>query len=245
MAIPLAKYLRDMQAQNGRWGTYDPTLASIIGQAQSGLASTNAQYARGVNSTKINYGRQKQRLAKVKDETLGANTNQFADQGILRSGIFATEQGQVGTAYQEDLTDLTADRTSKLTSLSDAKLAEQQRLRGMVSTGVADATRRQEDQRRQAAQEAAEAAHQQKMLELQRQQMEAQKAAAAAQLNAFRGSMGPTGQAFPQPPNFLSGFAGMSPEQLKALQVMNYLQSLKQQKDSRRNPSTNRTAQYR
>lgn len=248
MATPLSKYLRDMQAQNGRWGHYDPTLASLIGQAQSGLASTNAQYSRGVNSTKIQYGRDKQRLAKVKDETLDSNANQMADQGILRSGIFATEQGKIGTAYQEDLTDLTANRTRTLSSLSDAKLAEQQRLRGMVSSGVAESSRRQEERQRAAAQEAAAAAHQQKMLELQRQQIEAQKAAAAAQLNAFRGGMGPTGQTYPgggQQPNFLSGFAGMSPQELQALQVMNYLQSVKQQQMSRRNPTSSRTATFR
>jgi hypothetical protein len=227
VAIPLKQLIAQLTAGNGKWTPYDPALNSLIGSAQSRLGQLHSSYAKNVNRTKIDYGRQNRDLTQEQGRALDANKEDWVGRGLGRSGIFAHSQGEVGQDYQKRLQALAAERTRTLEGYSQAKASGETDLRESLMQGQADAANRYTAKKQADAQAAAEAKHNQAMLELQRQQVAAQLEAARAQANAFRGGMGPGGQVFPE--NSLSAFAGMDPATLQYLQVMRYLQALQAQ----------------
>lgn len=228
MATPLKQLLAQLTAGNGRWTAYDPTLAALLGNAQTSLASAHSSYGRGVNRTKVDFGEQRHDLLNERNKAFQENSGLFADRGTLRSGVFAKAQGDLGNEYQKNLVNLNRSRTDALSGLRDTKLSAENAIRQSVMSGQAESAQRAQAARQQAAQDAADAAHQQQMLNLQRQLVEQQKAQAAAAQNAFRGSMGPTGQA-----------PLWTPEEQQYFQIVAFFNKLKaqqQQAESRRNP---------
>lgn len=169
------------EAQGSKY--WDSRLGGAVESARLSLSDINRMYNSGVNEANIGYDETSRDLLKNRDDTYRHNTNQFGSQGIIKSGIFAGEQGKVGEQYQKGLTQAAQRRTSAKANLADQRLAgynEIQRvLRGEQSGAVERAAlkRQQEAQRRLEAHYRKE---QQRMaaeaLRIQKQQIAQQKA---------------------------------------------------------------------
>lgn len=184
MAVnPVEALINKIYAEQGKNQYFDAGLGAAIENARLGLADINRSYGRGNEEARIAYDEAARNLLRMRDESYQTNRDQFAGQGILRSGIFATEQGKVGESYQRDLTGAAQRRTSALEDLSNQRLTGyneiQRMLRGEQASAVtrADQKRREEAQRRLEAHYRAEQTRmQQEAMRIQRQHMERQRA---------------------------------------------------------------------
>lgn len=241
MAVPLKQLISQYQQNNGKWTPYDPTLASVLGSSASDLTHLGTEYSHGVNTTAIDFADQRHKLDMQRRKDFEANAENFGDRGMIRSGIFAKSQGDLGNQYAQSYTDLNAARQKTLAGLRDTKLRGENSIRQTVTSAYADATERAKQQKAQAAQQAAEAAHAKVMEELQRQQIAAEIAAAKAQQNAFRNYMGSTGQTQlgagagqDLTGNPLQQFQGMNAEEIRTLQVIAYFKALQQAQEQQK-----------
>lgn len=184
MAVnPVEALINKIYAEQGKNNYFDANLGAAIENARLGLADINRSYGRGTEETRIAYDEAARNLLRQRDDQYEHNRGQFAGQGILRSGIFAGEQGKVGEAYQRDLTGAAQRRTSGLENLANQRLSGynelQRMLRGEQAGAVsrADAKRREEAQRRlEAHYRQQQTAMQQEAMRVQKQQMEQQRA---------------------------------------------------------------------
>jgi len=186
MAVnPVEALINRIAREQGKSGYFDPRLGAAIESARLGLADINRSYGRGTEEARIGYDEASRDLLKQRDETYEQNRGQFAGQGLIHSGIFATEQGKVGEAYQRGLTQAGQRRTSLLQDLANNRLSGYNELQRMLRGEQAGSAERAAQRRRDEAQrriEAAYRAEQQRMaqaaLAVQKQQLMQQRALA-------------------------------------------------------------------
>lgn len=191
MAVnPIEELINRIYAEQGSNNYWDAGLGAAVENARLSLADVNRGYGRGVEEAGISYNELARDLLRRRDESLEQNTGQFAGQGILRSGIFAKEQGRVGESYQRGLGDAATRRTSMLADLENNRLSGfndiQRMLRGEQSNAVARAQQRRAEE----AERQMQAQFQAQQLALQQQALENQRSQAEQQLALARSSGG-------------------------------------------------------
>lgn len=181
MADPVTNLINKIYAEQGKSKYFDAALGAAIENARYRLADLNRSYGSGVNEARIGYDEAARNLLKQRDEAYDQNSGQFAGQGILRSGIFATEQGKVGEAYQRSLTDAAQRRTQALQNLANSRLSGYNSIQGGLRTAQGAAITRAEQKRQQQAQQRIQAEYQAQQnrlamqaLQMQQQQMRQQ-----------------------------------------------------------------------
>lgn len=176
MAVnPVEALINKIYAEQGKNNYFDAGLGAAIENARLGLADINRSYGRGTEEARISYDEAARNLLRQRDESYENNRGQFAGQGILRSGIFATEQGRVGEAYQRDLTGAAQRRTSMLENLANQRLSGYNELQRMLRGEQAGAVSRAEAKRQAEAQRRMEAYYREQQAAMQRQAMEVQR----------------------------------------------------------------------
>lgn len=186
MAVnPVEALINKIYAEGSKQKYFDPSLAAAVNNARLGLADINRSYGRGVEEAGIGYDETARQLLKSRDENLKNNTGQFAGQGILKSGIFATEQGKVGENYQQGVTQAAQRKTSALQELANSRLAGYNELQRMLRTEQGSALNRAAAKRQEEANRKLEAYYRgvqqqmaQQALAVQKQQLAQQKALA-------------------------------------------------------------------
>lgn len=154
MAVdPVTALINRIYAGQGRVKNFDPQLAASINTARTNLADINRSYNRGVLEAQVNYDETARNLLKQRDQAYDTNSNQFAGQGILRSGIFATEQGKVGEAYQNDLTGAANAKRAARENLISQRLSGYNQTTAALRNAQAAATARAAERRMKQAQD--------------------------------------------------------------------------------------------
>lgn len=148
---------RIYREQGGKNNYFDAALGSAIEAARTGVADIDRAYTRGAEAVDTQYDEMQRDLLRSRDDTYKQNTGQFAGQGILKSGIFATEQGKVAEAYQRGLTDAAKRRTEGRQSLIDQRLSGYNALVGNLRNARSGAISRAVTRRQEAAQRKIEA----------------------------------------------------------------------------------------
>lgn len=171
MANTIEDLINQIYAEQGGTSYFDAMLGAAIEQARLNVADIDRSYGRGIEESNILYDESARNLLKQRDDTYEQNRGQFAGQGILRSGIFANEQGRVGEAYQRDLTSAAQRRTSSQADLTNQRLSGYNQIQGGLRGAQAEAANRYQQQIQADAQ---------RRLEAQFQAQQAQQAAAAA-----------------------------------------------------------------
>lgn len=184
MANPIEDLINRIMAEQGGNDYFDSQLAAAIDQSRLNVADINRTYGRGTEEAQIAYDEMARNLLRSRDEGYEANSGNFAGRGLLRSGIFATEQGKIGEAYQRDLTSAAQRRTSTLENLANQQLSGYNQIQGYLRGEQGGAIGRADERRASEAQRALESRYQQQQLEMQQQAMAQQAALMRQQLSA-------------------------------------------------------------
>jgi hypothetical protein len=144
-------YINSIYASAGKNKYYNPQLGNALTSARRGLANLNQRYRTGENEARVGYDETSRDLLQARDRQYEQNTGQFAGQGILRSGIFATEQGRVAEGYQRDLTAAAQRRQQALQALAEDRNAGIDSLMEGLRSANAGAAAAERERRQQAA----------------------------------------------------------------------------------------------
>lgn len=141
---------------------FDASLANTIAAGRRSLGDLNKRYTRGTEEARVGYDETARDLLQARDRQYEQNTGQFAGQGILRSGIFATEQGRVGEGYQRDLTSAAQRRQQALQALAEDRTSGVDTIVEGIRGANASAMARAAQRRQEAAQAKIEAEYRQR-----------------------------------------------------------------------------------
>lgn len=190
---PLAQYIAQLQGGLGKNMGYDAQLAAAIQGAQLGKSDLDRAFGAATGEAKTAYEEMARQLQEQKVEGYEANEGQFSGNGLLRSGIFAGAQGEVGERYQEGITNAVKRRVGTVQGATDARLSGYNQIQaglagaqGAASARGAEAARQREMQRIQQQQ-------QQSLLDIQRQGIAQQTSVANQQLQLYRDQIRRTG----------------------------------------------------
>lgn len=191
---PLDALIAKMQGGNGATGHYDPGLAAAIQAAVLGKADIERAFGQTTEEAKIGFDEMRQQLQKQKVEGYENNEGNFSGNGLLRSGIFATEQGKVGTQFQEGLTAAAARRQAMIQNATNQRLSGLNQLQAGLAGAQASATERAQANAQAAAAQRLATQQAQQLAAIQQSGIANQQNIAQQQLELYRQQMGSTGQ---------------------------------------------------
>lgn len=111
--------INSIYAAQGKNKYFDSSLGNTIASSRRAMGDLNKRYTRGTEEARVGYDETARDLLQARDRQYEQNTGQMAGQGILRSGIYATEQGRIGEGYQRDLTSAAQRRQQQLQALAE------------------------------------------------------------------------------------------------------------------------------
>lgn len=182
MANPIEDLINRIMGEQGQNDYFDAILAGAIDQARLNVADIDRSYGRGTEEAKIMYDEASRNLLRERDEGYDLNSGNFAGRGLLRSGIFATEQGKIGDAYQRGLTSAAQRRTSTLADLANQQLSGYNSVQGFLRGHQGEAISRADARRAAEAERALQAQYREQEMAMQQRAMEQQMAIARQQL---------------------------------------------------------------
>lgn len=190
---PLAQLIWQIQSHNGSVSAFDPQLAAAVKQALLGKSDLDRAFQTATGEAKIGFDEARQQLQKQKIESYANNDQYFSGNGLLRSGIYANQQGKVGTAYQDGLTQAAQRRQQMIGQATDARLSGYNQLQGMLEGAQGDSARRAQQDAQEAAQRAIQAQQAQQMAAIQQQALASQQSIAQQQLDFYRNAIAQSG----------------------------------------------------
>lgn len=190
MASPVEDLINRIYSEQGGNNYFDALLGSAIEQARLNLADVERTYGRGTEEAKILYDESSRNLLRERDEGYKDNSDTFAGKGLIRSGIFATEQGKIGDAYQRGLTSAAQRRTSMLENLSNSRLGGYNQIQGYLRGEQGGAVQRSQDRRAEEARLELERQFREQEMTMQQQAMDQQRSIAMQQLQLAQRSGG-------------------------------------------------------
>jgi hypothetical protein len=198
---PLAQLINQMQGKLGSVSGYDPQLAASIQQALYQKSDLDRGHSSATNEAKIGYDELAQALQEQKVRGYETNEGNFSGNGLLRSGIFATEQGKVGEEYQKGIVGAAQRRQQMIQQATDARLSGYNQISSMLAGAQGSAAQRAADAAKQREMQAIQTQQQQALLGIQKQGLAQQQSLAEQQLQLYREQMARTGtgQSIPAP----------------------------------------------
>lgn len=190
---PLQTLAAKIAGNNGRSSSYDPILAAATRRSQAAISDIQRQFHTGSEEAKIGYDEERQGLQEQKIANYEQNTGNFAGRGLLRSGIFAMEQGKVGKNFQSGLTAAAERRQRTIQGLTNARLSGLNNIQSALEEAQGAAAERANQAAAREAQQAMATQQAQQLLAIQQQSMNDQRAIAQQQLAMYRSQMGSGG----------------------------------------------------
>lgn len=190
---PLAQLLAQLQGQMGSVSNFDPLYAAAIKRALLSKSDLDRGYSTAAEEAKIGFDEARQMLQQQKVLGYENNEGNFSGNGLLRSGIFASEQGKVGENFQKGLTSAAQRRTSTINSAADARLSGYNQIQAGLEDAQAGSAVRASEAARQAELQKIATDQQNALLNIQRQGISQQQATAQQQLDLYRRQMQSTG----------------------------------------------------
>ncbi len=221
MASDLANYILKLQGQLGGVGGYDSSLAAAIQRALYNKSDLDRSYQSTVDEAGISYDEAARSLLDQREDAYADNDGAFSSNGLLRSGIYAKAQGDVGEAYQQSITAAAKQRMAALRSAEDGRLSAYNSLIGDLGFAESDATNRAAEAAKQREMQRIQTQQANALLAIQRQGVANQKSIAQQQLDLYRNSLNKAGQVTPST-GIMPGANQLTPQQ----KAMDYLKTV-------------------
>jgi hypothetical protein len=198
MASNLANYILKLQGRLGGVGGYDSSLAAAIQRALYNKSDLDRSYQSTVDEAGISYDEAARSLLDQREDAYADNDGAFSSNGLLRSGIYAKAQGDVGEAYQQSITAAAKQRMAALRNAEDSRLSAYNSIIGDLGFAESDATNRAAEAAKQRELQQIQTQQANALLDIQRQSAANQQSLAQQQLNLYRNSLNKAGQVTPK-----------------------------------------------